>query len=720
MRIDHFAYQQAVRVAGGGIIGQLLLGLGLLLYGRAVAEDSSFVIVAGYVLAGVPIWIALAIVFHQHRLERIESLEADELQASRGEGSTALFEKDGAQVAARRLRFMHTWLMPAVSLLVAAIYATLAWRILDWFRLIEDPNADAGAFEVGAQLGWQLALAIGLSLAAFIVSRFVAGMAKQPAWANLRGGAAAMVGNALALLALAVGFAFHFFQKPLVLEYIAYGFAFFMIALAFEILFNFIISLYRPRRAGETPRPAFDSRVLSLFAAPDSIVRSINEAVNYQFGFDITSSWGYQLLLRSVWRLAAFAVAILIGLSCIAVVDPGKQAIRLRFGEPVGGVYERTAFLKLPWPIETVAVYEVGRIRELPIGNPPAANDAYRAWGDDGALDPSRNVWLVSASTKRESLGTTITPTTDSASAETGLADQFALIDSDIILKYRVRDGALREWLDFSNDMKLRRGTLDMRERALRNLAMREVTQFLSVRPLDSFLGPASESPALALQARIQARFDEMKTGIEVVSIAIPRLRPPGAEAQRFLEPSIAIQNARKAVEQMRSVVDTTMTAILGSREKAQEAVAAILELERIEARDKAAAEEKAKATGEVPDRTPSKEAIEQRLTIERIMLSTPAAAAAQISTGRAERWKLHMDARRKAAAVLGEASSWMVDPVLYQQRKLMEAYQQSLPSARIKFILGIDPERVRFEIDNQEGDAGLNFQDNLLPSGGS
>lgn len=718
MRIDHFAYQQAVRVAGGGILGQLLLGLALLIYGRAIAEDSAFVIVAAYVLAGVPIWIGLTILFHQHRLERLEALEADELQAARGDVATALFEKDGAQVAARRLRFMHAWLMPGVSLLVALSYATIAWFIIDWFRRADDPNADVGKFAAGENLGWQLAIAVGLALVAFIFSRFVAGMSKQPAWANLRGGAGAMVGNALALLAVAIGITFHFFQKPQVLEAIAYGLAFFMIAAALEILFNFVINLYRPRRAGETPRPAFDSRVLSLFAAPDSIVRSINEAVNYQFGFDITSSWGYQLLLRSVWRLAIFGVVVLFALSCIAVVEPGKQALRLRFGQPVGDVYEQTALFKLPWPFETVATYDVSRVRELSIGNPPAAPGKYKAWGDDGALDPSRNVWIVAASAKRATLSTTVTPTATAPAPDTGLADQFALIDSDLILKYRVRDGKLKEWLDFCNDAKLRRGTLDMRERTLRNLAMREVTQFLSTQPLDALMGASATSPALELQRRIQARFDEMRTGVEVVSIAIPRLRPPGAEATKFLEPSIAVQNARKAVEQMRSRVDTTMTAILGSRERAGEAVAAIRKLREIEANDKKVAEAASKASGKPVEVVSSPEAIEQRLAIEKIILSAPAATAAQISTGRAERWKLHMDARRKAAAVLGEASSWSVDPVLYQQRKLMEAYRSALPLARVKFILGIDPARVRFEVDNQEGDAGLNFQDNVAPAG--
>ena len=165
-----------------------------------------------------------------------------------------------------------------------------------------------------------------------------------------------MVVNALVLLSVAVGIAFQFFENDGVLEGITWGLAIYMLLIAAEIVLNFVLNLYRPRRPGETPRPAFDSRILSLFAAPDSIVRSINEAVNYQFGFDITSSWGYQLLLRSFAWLLAFGLVVLIALSSVVVVEPGQQAVRLRGGRIVGSVYEGSTMFKLPWPLETVEV----------------------------------------------------------------------------------------------------------------------------------------------------------------------------------------------------------------------------------------------------------------------------------------------------------------------------------------------------------------------------
>ncbi|MFO0829011.1 MAG: SPFH domain-containing protein [Phycisphaerales bacterium] len=693
MRIDHFAYQRAVRVAGGGLLAQLTLGLVLLIGGRLIGSSAAS-IASFYVLACVPIWLGLVIVFHQHRLERLEALEQDELAASRGEGAAAMFESEGAHVAARRLKFMHTWLMPAISLIVAIVLASLAWWVVQWFAEMNDPSKDVPGFAVGQAPGWQLALAIALALAAFILSRFVSGMAQLPAWSNLRGGAGAMVGNALVLLAIAIGLVFYFFQKPNVLEGITYGIAIFMFAVAAEIVLNLILNLYRPRRAGETPRPAFDSRVLSLFAAPDSIVRSINEAVNYQFGFDITSSWGYQLLLRSVGRLAIFGAIVLVLLSTIAVVQPGQQAIRLRFGQPVGSVYEAQLMTKLPWPVETASIYDVGRVRQLVLGNIPAKPKDFSAWGAEGQLDPNRNLYVVSTS-QRGATG----------EASNDATDQFALIDADIILQYRVRDGELMKWLTFCNDARLRRGNLNMRERALRDVAIREVTQEFSAQPIDTLLSPVGTSVLQALHDRIQGAFDRMQTGVDLVSVTIPRLRPPGGnEAAAFNEPSIAVQNARKLVESAKAQADLAMASMIGSPERADRTVESIEKLRELETAGKGS----------------SPEATELRLAIEKLITEAPAAAAARIDTARAERWRKLMTAQEKTADVLGQAAAYQVDPDFYRQRRLMQTLAEVLPTVRVKYILGLPPERVRMSVDMQEPDGGLNIYDVIKKDGDS
>jgi membrane protease subunit HflK len=653
----------------------------------------------------------LVIVFHQHRLERLEALERDELAAERGEDGASIFSEGDTDVASRRLRQMHTWLMPGASLLVAGLLVWLGWATLDWFGKLDDPEVAIAPFSVGENLGWQLAIALGLALIAFIFSRFVAGMAARPAWSILRGGAGHMVGNALVLLAVAIGIAFRFFEKPAVLEGIAWGLAIYMPLLAAEIVLNFVLNLYRPRRPGEIPRPAFDSRILSLFAAPDSIVRSINEAVNYQFGFDITSSWGYQLLLRSAVWLLVFAVASLVTLSAIVVVEPGHQAVRLRGGAVVGSVHEGSLFLKWPWPFETVVSVDAAKVREISLNGTP------RKVGDVFLWDPNEEsdnpLFLVTA----DPLAGEIARTVDRLITEVDAVDevdapeppegegsspqvsnQFALVDADLILRYRVRPGGLIDHLTFCNDTKPRRSTLNMREQALQDLALRVVTQTLSTLSLENVLSPRGSALPSDLRRRVQEAFDDAGTGVEVVSIAIPALRPPNEAVAMFEELSIDTQNAQKTLEEARRLADSSLAALVGDAGLARETVARIRELLDLEQR----------LGRDHPD------VIAERVSIQAVLRDSPGMISSFLAAARSLRWQIHMEARRNAAEVLGQVASFEVAPEVYRQRRIMDVFKDSLPGLRAKYVLGIDPGRTSLDFEMQEPSQGLDLRDYL------
>lgn len=725
MRIDHFAYQQATRVAGFGLLLQLLIGLLLLILGQ-VLGDTALGAASWYVLPGILVWIALIIVFHQHKLERLEALERMEIEAARRDGK-GVFDQETviSDAAARRLAIVHKFLVPGVTLVVAGLWLGLGILALNQYAEGDRPGAEAETFTIGTAQGWQLAICVGLSLLSFIFSRFVAGMAKQTAWQNLRGGAGVMVGTALVLLALAVGIVFHVFQQPQAVEVVARGLAWFMILAASETLLNFVLNLYRPRRPGEFPRPAFDSRILGLLAAPDNIVRSINEAINYQFGFDITSSWGYQLLLRSFAALLALGAAVLILLSMVVVVGPGQQAVRLRGGRIVGEVQQATLLLKWPWPFETAHVVDVARLRTLELGPRPKAISSkdVNLWMAPQAPDPNRQPWLVAApsmaSDLRRELGSgsaaaealasgnvaappVLTGPGKSTAAEEaaaeGAARQFALVDADVIMTYRVKENGLLEWLNFSNDVRSRRAELDMRERALRALAMRELGQFLSTQPLDDVLSPRGGSLGTALRGRIQAAFDREKAGVEVVSVLSTMLRPPGEAGEMYESISVETQNARKTLEEARRIVDITMATLIGDATQADRIVAEIKAWQVL--RD---------TKGETDP-----EVIEGRERLERILTASPAQAARELTRAGSRRWSVHMDVRRAALEVLGQAAAFRAAPELYMQRRTMEVMGQVLARVRTKYILGVDPNRVQLDLIMQTPDSSLNIKDYL------
>ncbi len=714
MRIDHVAFQKAARVAIFGLLLQLAMGLVMLVYGRS-AGDTSFEIASTYALTGTLVWAALAVVFHQHRLERLEAMEREELAATRGD--TTMFERSAPDqdAAARRLRQMHQWLMPAASLGAAALLA--AFGVWNWSRLreMQDPGPEGAGFGIGGALGWQLAVCLSVALAAFIFARFVAGMSRQPAWQNLRGGAGFMVGTALTMVAMAVGIVFHVFQKPGVMEWTAFGMAGFQVALSGEILLNWVLNLYRPRRVGEVPRPAFDSRVLGLLAAPDNLVRGINEAVNYQFGFDITSSWGYKLMLRSVGALAALALVALVALSSVVVVGPGQQAIRLRGGQIVGDVHQGTLMWKLPWPFETAEVVEISQIRALPLQVQSMEVGKVNLWGE--AKDDDRRSYIVTAPAVGDEVGRDLGRGSEAAAAtpgplpggvqaaETavdeqlkGISARFALVDADLVLNWRVRSNGLLDWLNFAADARVRKAGLELREVALREIARREVTQFLSTQRLDQVLSPSGTQLATSLRERLQATFDRQRTGVEVVSIQIPSLRPPGESAPLFEELSIDVQNARKVREEAQRTVGANMARLLGDARLAEPVVASI-EAWRASLREK----------GESDPATQK-----ARQEVERLLGESRGLAATQIKQARARRWALLMEAHRTSDQVRGQAAAYHAAPELFMQRRTMETLALSLAGVRQKYVLGVDPSKVRVDIQMQQPDSGLNLADYL------
>ncbi|MCA9286675.1 MAG: hypothetical protein KDA22_15735 [Phycisphaerales bacterium] len=701
MRNDQFAFQQATRVAALGVLLQAAVGLTLLVFGLN-AGDTTFVFASYYVFTGIAVWGSLVVVFHQHRLERLESLEADELAAQR-EASGSVFERSNSEfnVAARRLQLMYVWFLPVVSCGVAALLAGLGWWIMNWFGRLGDATENVGPFLVTESLGWALALALALALLSFIFSRFVAGMAQQPVWQNLRGGAGFMVGNALVLLAVAAGMGFQFAKKTSVIESVAYGISIFMLALAAEIVLNFILNLYRPRRPGEYPRPAFDSRLLSLLAAPDSLVRSINEAVNYQFGFDITSSWGYQLLLRSTSWLVGFGLATMVLMSMMVVVDADQRAIRLRFGQLVGGVQEPGLLFKLPWPIETAEIYTVGRLHTLSLSVNPAARTTPNAarvnfWAAEDPNQGDRRLFLAGAS--RLGAAGSISPDATPESADQRVGERFSLVDADIDLHYRVRPAELMQHLEFASGATTRRAPQPLRERIMRVVALQEVSDYLSTLPLEDVLSPGRSGILEDLRERIQQTFDapEHRFGVDVVSLTVPLLRPPQGEstAASFEEFSISVQARQQTVNAALQNAQVTMAALVSNDEVATSIVAAI-----------AQAESAAQAGNQA-------EAERLRAEAAQLIVAQRARAAVVIESAEAQRWRTQMEAAGEASRLLGDLPMFEAAPELYRQRQIMAVLAQTLPRVRVKYILATQPQRMNFDVKMQEAEAGLNFLD--------
>ena len=726
MRIDHQAYQRATRVAGVGFLVQVAIGLTLLVFslvgGETALQDTAFLFGSLYVLLGLLAWLGLIVIFNQHKLERLEALEEDEIAAgrdrTRATGSVFSGTDEEIHVAARRLRLMHKWLIPAVSLLIAVGLGLMAWWMLRHMGLIARGEAE---FQLTPHIGWAVAICLAFSALSFIVSRFVAGMAKQAAWQNLRGGAAYMVGNSLVTLAIAVGIGFRFFRNDEVVRGIAYAIPIFMLVVAAEIILNFVLNLYRPRIPGETPRPAFDSKLLSLFAAPDNLVRSINEAINYQFGFDITSSWGYQLLLRSCAWLLAIGAAVLLALNMVVIVEPHQQAVKLIRGEIAGDrVYTSGVMMKLPWPFQSAQVFDVSRVRELSLTGRQIVAPVVQLWTDDlgRKFDRELQPFIVGRSTLRPedlaggglgagSIGATAESGGDAAGGGAGasrgpdrsdrISESFSLVDAEIVVQYRIREanGGLLDYLGFASDDFSRRFSATVREEAMRVIALREIGQALSVLSIDDLLaGRRNELPEM-LRDRVQDAFDANGAGVEVTAVNLPLLRPAGSAAAGFEELSVSHQARQEHIENARQRVVAGLAELIGDADRLDAILAGVEEYQR--RRDEMG--------------TDADETLVQRAEVERMLIAAGGAAAQAIAQAERDRWVQLMQTRAEANRVRGQTVSYRAAPRIYRERETMAVYARSLPEL-YKYILCVDPARVDLDIDLNELNAMFGIGD--------
>lgn len=711
MRSDHHAFQRAARVAGFGLMLQLAMGLTLLLFGL-LSGDTAFLFGSLYVLLGIAVWVSLIIVFFQHKLERLEALEQDEIDAGRGESSSVFDEDaDEVRVAGRRLRLMHRWLMPIVSMLLVLALGLLAWSMIDHLIDVRDTTA---TFERTPLKGWGVSLCLAVASVSFIFSRFVAGMAKLKVWQNLRGGAGYMVGNALVTLAIAVGLAFRFFQNDEVIYYITFAIPVFMLVVAAEILLNFILNIYRPRVIGEVPRPAFDSRLLSLVSTPDSIVRTINEAVNYQFGFDITSSWGYQLLLRSVAWLVAIAVVVFVGLNMMVVVEPHQQAVKLAGGEIVGDdVYGSGVLWKLPWPLQTAEVYDVTRVRSLPL-TAQERFDEFKVsmWEGDLETDIAIEPFIVAASRVvidadvQDRLDATDNLTDSVADSQLDdpieiderTVESFALVDTVISLHYRIKstktggdEDGLLSYLRFAPDSRRPREQLTIRENALKSLAMREISTEFARLTLDEVLvGGEAQRAGLVdrLESAVQQAFDEHNTGVEVIALNIPVIRPSGAVGKNYVDLMIAMQQRRELVAEADQARITTLTFRAGSLDNAEAILEAISEWDSLK----------------IEHGMNGPETVSKRIEIEQMLKDSGGEAISRIIQAERDRWVQIMAAKAQISKVIGELPAYSVAPELYRERAIMSVLTRSLGGVR-KFFVGTDPSRFNLDLEYKELD---------------
>lgn len=681
MKADFLSYRRAVGVSLMGLMLQGALGLTLLAYG-AVVRDHAAISGALVILALVPVWLLLTIVFDQHRRERIEALENESyVEAGAREASAFTEAASDLRVQHARLAWMHRVLLPSVAVVLSLGLAGLgAWRYVQGIEFLSPTRVDAAnasldKFRSSGNVGWPIALGLGLAIVGFVFARYVAGMAKQPVWNNLRAGAAASATTAVLGLALAVGHFVDYLGPDVVLRVLHVAIPVVAGVLGLEFLLSFLLGLYRPRKAGEFPRVAFDSRIMGFVAAPDRIAESIGGALNYQFGFDVSGSWFYQLLTRWVMRLAVLGVAVIWLLTCVAIVQPHQQGMRLRFGARVNEApLASGAYFKFPWPIERIETFDASSARRVNLGvEPPKLKDRAILWTNDHGV--SEMYYLVQpAALDRQT-------TTDASAANT---TGMYLISAEVPLVYTVSD-----FVKFDNF-----ATPGSREKIISAMGQRELTQLLGQQSVDDALGAGRERIAKELRARVQKRLDEMNSGVQVEFVGVAGAHPPRETASSFEGVVQSTQKRETSVRLAEQEAAATLISVAGDVHTARKIVEAIGVLE---------AHKHKRAEG-VTAEAHSQRTKELEVEVETLVAKAGGSAASMIQSAKADRWSRHLAARSRAEAQEGRVAGYRACPEVYVAKLYFDSLRSILEESRLYIVSDENHLEVRTNLEDPEG----------------
>jgi membrane protease subunit HflK len=685
MRADYLTYRKATSESIRGLLLQAALAVGVLLYG-AIVKDTAAMSAAAFIGIGCLGWLTLAIIYDQHRRERIEAIEAEALAAAPTAGASVFEQQDEFLPAARRLAALYKFFLPTMSLIIGALLTGVgAWMFIAGKNFLEGPRGD----EVPEHGGWAIGIGVSVAALGFVYARYTAGLAKVPAFANLRAGSSFAVGAALLGLSLAVAKFVDYVGTDALVRYLRVAYPAFMVVIGVEVFVHFVLGVYRPRRAGETPRPAFDSRLLGFVAAPDKIAQSINEAINYQLGFDVTSGWFYQLLSRWALPLLALGLVIVWAMSCVVIVQPHQRAMILRFGKPVHDNLGPGAHFKAPWPIDTVYVPEYfkrddnGRLRitdrtatglrVLDLATTPAATKDPILWTNDHA-------------------GVEVYQYVRASGSDPGadLAD-LAIISAEIPMHYAVSNVKLFDQL----------APPEKRDDLLKAVAQRELTLYFQRVALDDVLGAKRDRISRDLRARIQAAFDGLNkdengvprgAGVEVVFLSIVGVHPPKDVAVAFEGPVMADQRREANIDDARAYAIEKLAQYVGNVSLARTIINEIDVFERMSTEGASA------------------DALEeQELKIQGLIETAGGGAAKVLAEARADRWAKHMGTRGAATRHEGQLALYQAAPEYFRASRYFEALASAMQGSRV-YVTNDDLPNMRADFDLKSKDLGVDI----------
>ncbi|MEM8873847.1 MAG: SPFH domain-containing protein [Planctomycetota bacterium] len=680
---DVAAQTRGLQAAGLGLLVQILctLGVSISMGFRAPLDGLLY-----FTIAGVVLWIVIALTYAFRRQAAVENVEVEEaLRLGQTEQSIFADAAD-ARPAARRVRRVYSYLLPSVAGILGGALITFGSISLA-FQINTNPTLEVS--DAISPAGIAAILAV-LAFLGFIVGRYAIGLSGTANHKLLRAGGVFLVGTCVLLFLGAIAYGILHLgttgdRITLPVQILTFLLPSIAVLIGVEFLLNLLLDQYRPRRRGEEPRASFESRLLGLFGAPGGFVASLNEAINYQFGFEITQSWFWRLIAKNFVWLLLFGAGSLLLMSSVYIIEPQQQAIVTFAGRPTHDEpVEPGIGVKWPWPLGTVETYDVKRVRTVtldslqPVTIVAAREDNVREISRTPALFDNRstdtdNLLLLSADDRRME--------TDGDNE----APAVALAGAEVLVNYEISD-----LMTYARNNPTGLTENDEPFDPLFRTIVEEVTYQEMMRvTVDELVGQGRQEVAARIETQIAQRVAEADLGLSVTWVGISGVHPAQQVADAFVQANIAEARAAATIESARGEAIQFFSEVAGSREKAEEIIAAIDALQDIDDPDELAT---------------------QRATIEDLIENADGAAAQLLIAATAERLSKELNERGRVAEFDGQLAAYRAAPEYFKTTQWLEALGENLPEAR-QFLSTLDSAEIQPVIDYSSlGRGGINL----------
>lgn len=620
------------------------------------------------------IWIITLIQLHQQRLVAEEKLEVAALERERRErlgGAQTIFDESDVDqmdklAMGRRMRTIERYLVPVLALIIAGFHIAAGAAMLPYFWQFP-PVAAAVASRLVNETSL-LFFTGGIAFVCFMISRYALGLSRIEPWGLLRAGGNFMFGTSALCLLISVAILSVLSGLQRVEVWLGMGIGWLLIVLGTETLANFILDFYRPRLPGIIQRPFYDSRLLGMFSEPGGILRSMANAVDYQFGFKVSETWFYKLLGRAVLPLLLLQVLVLAALTCLVVVPPGHQAVIEHWGKLQKSTAKSGVHLTWPWPIDSAEIIPVERIRRMTIG----FEEEEKHEDDGGPLRPPI-LWTQKHYKKEYML--LVADRAASANAKVPIN----LLSLNMPVHWRVKDADADVIRFYSQSQNA--------ESIINALAYRELTRYAAQADVLDLLGRGGIEAARILHERIQeacdhAGYDEGGLGVQIVLVGIGGVHPPASE------------NVAATYENVVSALETKDATIKGAEGDAAKIRISSAGTQWRELYEAMRLEEEAEQKGspELPARTAE---------VERLLRQV-VGGDARVATANASREALARLFGQKASAELYDVqlAAYNSAPQIYLGRLYLQGMADSLANIRKYIVVLEDPSTVIYDFD--------------------